>query len=32
MDKIFYSENRRRVETHMTEGEAMLFFSGEIEG
>ena len=29
MDKTFHSENRRRVATHMTDGEAMLFFSGE---
>jgi len=29
MDKNFYSENRRRVASHMTDGEAMLFFSGE---
>lgn len=29
MDKKFYSENRRRLSVHMTDGEAMLFFSGE---
>ena len=29
MDKTFHSENRRRVASHMTDGEAMLFFSGE---
>jgi len=29
MDKNFYSENRQRVASHMTDGEAMLFFSGE---
>jgi len=29
MDKLFYSENRRRVAAHMTGNDAMLFFSGE---
>ena len=29
MDKSFYSENRRRVAAHMSENDAMLFFSGE---
>ena len=29
MDKQFYSENRRRLAAHMTDNEAMLFFSGE---
>ncbi len=29
MDKRFYGENRRRVATHMTGNDAMLFFSGE---
>jgi Xaa-Pro aminopeptidase len=29
MDKSFYSENRRRVAAHMTDNDAMLFFSGE---
>jgi Xaa-Pro aminopeptidase len=29
MDNRFYSENRRRVAAHMTDGNAMLFFSGE---
>jgi len=29
MDKRFYIENRRKVAAHMTEKEAMLFFSGE---
>ncbi len=29
MDKQFYIENRRRLAAHMTDNEAMLFFSGE---
>src|SRR5687768_18127134 len=29
MNSRFYSENRRRVAAHMTDKEAMLFFSGE---
>ena len=29
MDKKFYIENRRSVAAHMTDNEAMLFFSGE---
>lgn len=29
MDKSFYGENRRRLATHMTDNDAMLFFSGE---
>ena len=29
MDQRFYSENRQRVAGHMTENDAMLFFSGE---
>ena len=29
MDKRFYGENRRRLATHMTGNDAMLFFSGE---
>jgi Xaa-Pro aminopeptidase len=29
MDKSFHIENRRRVAAHMTENDAMLFFSGE---
>jgi Xaa-Pro aminopeptidase len=29
MDKQFFGENRRRLAEHMTDGEAMLFFSGE---
>src|SRR5215510_959347 len=29
MDKKFHSENRRRVAAHLTDDEAMLFFSGE---
>ena len=29
MDKQFYSENIRRLAAHMTDNEAMLFFSGE---
>ena len=29
MEKRFYSENRRRLTAHMSDGEAMLFFSGE---
>ena len=29
MIKQFYIENRRKVSAHMTEGDAMLFFSGE---
>ena len=29
MDKWFYNANRRRLAAHMTEGDVMLFFSGE---
>jgi Xaa-Pro aminopeptidase len=29
MDKLFFSENRQRLAEHMTDGDAMLFFSGE---
>ena len=29
MDKIFYSENRRKLAAHLTGNDAMLFFSGE---
>jgi Xaa-Pro aminopeptidase len=29
MDKHFYGESRRKVAAHMTENDAMLFFSGE---
>ncbi len=29
MDRSFYSENRRKAAVHMTDGDAMLFFSGE---
>ena len=29
MDKKFYSENRRRLAAHLTDKDAMLFFSGE---
>lgn len=29
MDKRFYGENRQRIAEHMTEGDVMLFFSGE---
>lgn len=29
MNKGFYSDNRRRIATHMAGGDIMLFFSGE---
>jgi Xaa-Pro aminopeptidase len=29
MEKRFFSENRRRLATHMADGDSMLFFSGE---
>jgi Xaa-Pro aminopeptidase len=29
MDRAFYGENRRRLAAHMSENDAMLFFSGE---